>query len=519
MSAAAEKTLSIREKAEESLAYFAKLVQPMYSYGDIHFELFEWWDRHTAQECQLVLLPRDHLKSHCAAVRCVWELTKDPTSTHLYVSATSTLAEYQLLAIKGILESQIYQRYWGKMISPEEGKRQRWTNTEIIVDHPQRARAGVRDASIKAVGLTATITGLHATHVWLDDLVVPDNAYTEEGRTKVASLYSQLASIETTGAKEIVVGTRYHPTDLYQTILDMEEEEFDDDMELIGHRKVYEVFERVVEIERVFLWPRKFNEAMGKPYGFDERELARKKAKYIDASQYYAQYYNDPNDPSMDRIDRSRFQYYDPKFLDCRAGAWHFKGERLNLYAAMDFAFSLKKKSDFTAIVVIGISSNKQIFVLEIDRFKTDRISEYYRHLFDLHSKWGFRKVRAEVVAAQSVIVTDLKREYIVPNGLALSIDEFRPTRSLGSKEERIAAVLEPRYDNQQMWHYKGGMCNSLEEELILANPPHDDMKDALAAAVEIAIPPTFAGMRKKKDNVVYHNKFGGIAHTNRMGR
>ena len=514
---AANRQESIRGKAEKSLAYFAQLVQPSRSYGDIHLEMFEWWTRHTALDCQLVLLPRDHQKSHCAAVRCIWELTKDPTSTHLYVSATSTLAEYQLLAMKGIMESDVYRRYWPEMIHKDEGKRKRWTTTEIIVDHPLRAKAGVRDASIKAVGLTATITGLHETHVWLDDLVVPDNAYTEEGRTKVASLYSQLASIETTGAKEIVVGTRYHPMDLYQTILDMEEEEFDEEMELIGQRKVYEVFEKVVEQEGVFLWPRAFNTIMGKPYGFDLRELARKKAKYIDTTQFFAQYYNDPNDPSLDRIDRSKFQYYDSKFLTYEKGYWNFNGLKLNLFAAMDFAFTLSKKADYTAIVVIGINRDKLIYVLDIDRFKTDKISEYYKHLLALHTKWSFRKIRAEVTQAQSVIVKDLKDNYIIPQGLMLSVDEYHPTRLQGSKEERIAAILEPRYDNQAIYHYKGGLTHALEEELVLANPPHDDIKDTLAAAIDIAIPPTFDRGRKKKNNVIFSSRFGGVAFTDRM--
>lgn len=505
----------VRKRAEEDLAYFAQLVQPNRSYGDIHLELFEWWTRHTAMDCQLVLLPRDHQKSHCSAVRCAWELTRDPTSTHLYISATEKLAVRQLYAIKNILTSSVYRRYWPDMIREEEGKREKWTTTEIIVDHPKRKVAGERDASITAAGITANVTGLHCTYNWLDDVVVPTNAYTIEGRDSVDSLYSQLASVESTGAKEIVVGTRYHPGDLYQTMLDMEEEDFDDDMELIGQRKVYEVFERVVEEEGIFLWPKKFNEMVGKPFGFDARELARKKAKYIDTTQFFAQYYNNPNDPSMDRIDRSKFQYYDQKFLKYD-GYWNFRKERLNVYAAIDFAFSLNKKADYTAIVVIGMNKHRNIYLLDIDRFKSDKISIYYKHLLDLHTKWGFRKIRAEVVAAQAVIVKDLKENYIVPNGLALSVDEFRPTRTLGSKEERIAATLEPRYDNQSIFHYKGGLTNALEEELVLANPPHDDIKDTLAAAVDIAIPPTFS--RKKKDaSVIFHPRFGGVAYSNRM--
>jgi hypothetical protein len=398
------------------------------------------------------------------------------------------------------------------MTHQEEGKRERWNTNEIIVDHPKRKIEGVRDPSIKAAGITTNITGFHATSVYLDDLVVPRNAYTEEGRSNVASLYSQLASIETTGAKETVVGTRYHPRDLYQTLIEMEEEVFDDEGEMIGTERVYEVFQRVVETEGVFLWPRQAREKDGKYFGFDMRELARKKAKYVDTTQFHAQYYNNPNDPTSERLTRDKFQYYDPKLLRCEGDSWYYMNRKLNVFAAMDFAFSLGKKADYTAIVVIGVDHENQIFVLEIARFKTDKIKTYFDNLLELHNKWNFRKVRCEVSVAQSIIVKDLKDNYIVPNGLMLSIDEYRPTRHEGSKEERISSTLEPRYDNMQIWHYKGGFCTLLEEEVIMSRPPHDDIKDALTAAIDIAVAPKRNAMKKKDNKVLYHSRFGGVA-------
>ncbi len=74
-----------------------------------------------------------------------------------------------------------------------------------------------------------------------------------------------------------------------------------------------------------------------------------------------------------------------------------------------------------------------------------------------MYEKWGFRQIRAEVSAAQTAIVTDLKENYIKPRGLSLSIDEFRPSAKEGSKEERILTVLEPKYANKQMFHRCSG--------------------------------------------------------------
>ena len=88
----------------------------------------------------------------------------------------------------------------------------------------------------------------------------------------------------------------------------------------------------------------------------------------------------------------------------------------------------MSKKSDYTAIVVIGVDELNTIYVVDIDMFKSDKIAEYFRHVVDLHSKWGFKKLRAEVTVAQSVIVRDLK-DTIKEEGLVLAIDEHRPTR------------------------------------------------------------------------------------------
>jgi len=505
------KRTEIREAAESDLYTFACLVLPHRVYGDIHKDIFRWWMDCTDKGIDNtgLLLPRDHQKSHCAAVKAAWLITKDPTKTILYLSATSSLAEKQLKAIKDIITSDIYLYYWPSMVNRDEGKRERWTNVEICVDDPRRKAEGVRDSTVFAAGLTTNITGFHATDVFLDDMVVPKNAYTEEGRRSVRDQYSQLASIETTGASETVVGTRYHPLDIYDDLINMKEEVFNDAGEITDSASVYEFKTEIVETDGLYLWPKEAR-ADGKVFGFDNKELARKKAKYLDRTQFYAQYYQQPNDPESHRLSHDKFQYYNEKYLTHDMGKWQYNGQALNVYAAIDFAFSIAKTADFTAIVVIGIDSSGDIYVLDIDRFKTNKINEYYDHAVAMHSKWGFRKLRTEVSIAQDIIANDLA-DRIRKNGNSLSIDKHRPTRNDGNKLERIAAVLEPRYDNSTIWHRKGGYTNILEEELVLARPAHDDIKDALACAVEIAIPPAKRRIEDKSNVIQFNSRFGGV--------
>tara|TARA_R100000742_G_C4275996_1_gene96787 strand:- start:1467 stop:2354 length:888 start_codon:yes stop_codon:yes gene_type:complete len=293
----------------------------------------------------------------------------------------------------------------------------------------------------------------------------------------------------------------------------MKEVHYDDDGEVLQEDEVYELFQKVVETDGEFLWAKRTRKD-GKAFGFDSKELARIKAKYIDTTQFYAQYYNDPNTTESARISKENFQYFDKSNLTNKEGDWYIRDRKLNVYAAIDFAFSLRKQADYTALVVVGVDHQANYYVLDIDRFKTDKIVDYYKHILTAWEKWGFRKIRAEITVAQQTIVKELKDSYLKPNGIPLSIDEFRPTRHLGDKAQRIGSVLEPKYDNLQVWHYKGGNCQTLEEELVMVHPPHDDVKDALANAMAISLVPKLRahmnlGLNKKQ---MTHSRFGGVS-------
>lgn len=506
----------IKARAETDLEFFIRLVSPGEVIGQCHKEVINWWTRPEAKSHQLLLFPRDHGKSRHIAYRVVWELTRDPTLRVLYISATSNLAEKQLNFMKGILTSNIYRRYWPDMVKPEVGTRKKWTNTEIELDHPLREKENVRDPSIFCAGLTTSITGMHCDIAVLDDVVVHENAYTQEGRNKVQSQYSLLSSIEGAEAREWVVGTRYHPRDLYNDMLGMREEIYDEDGELIGEEPIYEVLERPVEDigdgSGEFLWPRQQRKD-GKWFGFNRSIWAKKKGQYLDQMQFRAQYYNDPNDPDNRPIDYENFQYFDRKYLQQRNGYWYYHGDRLNVIAAIDFNYSLSKTADYTAIVVVGIDSDNNYYVLDLERTQTDSINEYFRMIRDMANRWDFRKLVAETTAAQQAIVRQLKEQYFAPHGLTIRVEEVKPTRHEGTKKERMAAILIPRYENNQIYHYRGGNTQLLEDELVSHNPRNDDLKDALSNAIEHAVKPQQRGTyRHTHENVTYHPRFGGRA-------
>jgi len=273
-----------RQLAESDLEEFIALVQPKRLLGNVHREVIRWWTRPDAKNHQILLLPRDHGKSAMIAFRVAWELTRDPTLRILYISSTSTLATKQLKFIKDIITSDVYRLYWPEMVEKEETKREKWTEREISVDHPLRKQESIRDPSIFTAGLTSNIVGMHCDIAVLDDVVVTGNAYTEEGRDKVKEQYGYLSSVEGVNAKEWVVGTRYHPKDLYSDLIEMEIEKYDAYGSIESKEDLFEVFggddPRRKQVESIgdgsgeFLWPRQ-QRSDGKWFGFDQDILAR----------------------------------------------------------------------------------------------------------------------------------------------------------------------------------------------------------------------------------------------------
>lgn len=505
--------------AESSLEEFIKLIASNRVLGNIHREVISWWESSNRKTHQILLLPRDHMKSALVAFRVAQAITKDPTLKVLYISSTSNLATKQLKFIKDILTSDIYRLYWPDHVNAQEATREKWTEREISLDHPSRRAEAIREPTVFTAGLTSNLVGLHCDIMVLDDVVVQSNAYTEDAREKVRDQYGYLSSIAGGNSEQWVVGTRYHPKELYSTLLEMEVETFDEFGDIVAREQLFEVKEHPVETSGdgtgQFLWPLQ-QRSDGKWFGFNDKILAQKRAQYLNKIHFRAQYYNDPRDVDSSPIKRSNFQYYDATWLIRRDNKWTFKGERLNVFAAVDFAYTLGLKSDFSCIVVVGVDANKNFYVLDIDRFKTSQLSEYFSRILKLYEKWGFRQIRAEVTAAQRVIVEDLKTNYIRVLGLGLTIDEGMPTIRQGNKEERILNILQPKYDNKQIYHYTGGYIQNLEEELIFANPAHDDIKDALASAIDFAMgkAPTTSYMRPRENRqqFQFHEKWGGVA-------
>ncbi len=497
-----EKQREIRDIAMADLRAFVGLVAPERMLGHCHHDLLKFLMED--DKYQLCIWPRGHQKSTMLAYWAAWWIIKNPDTTILYTSATADLTEKQIAFIKNILTSTTVIKYWPELLHPEEGKRECWRGMEFSTDHWKRKDEVIRYPTCKGVGIGGNITGFHADVLILDDLVVMENAETKTGREDVARNYSLFNSILNPDGNIKAIGTRYNPEDLYNDLINMTEEIFDDTGIVIDEPSVYTVVQGVVETDDEYLWPRQARND-GKWFGFDRRILNRIKSNYLDKAQFFAQYYNDPSDPQNKRIEN--FQYYDRGKVHLEGRTWTVGSVKLNVYAAIDIAATMTARSDYTCVVVIGMDEDHNVFVLDIDRFKTDKISVMVDHLEKLYGKWNWIKLRAEVNAQQNLAIEQIK-DFNRERGIFYSIDKHNETRN---KALRVMTNLEPRYAAGAIYHYRGGNCQVLEDELIATKPAHDDVSDAFAACVEIAAAPSKGRSGAKVVNLTYHPRWGGV--------
>lgn len=508
----------LRQDAINDLETFVRLVAPFQVIGHCHRDLARWI-MENEEENKLILWPRDHNKSRYAAFYTLWRTVRQPEITIIYASVTTTKAAEMLQFIQNIIDTPTFRRYFPELVKRDKNKRARWTTETVIVDHPNRKKAGVVDPTIYTAGIGTKITGKHADLIVLDDIVVFENSVREgqSGRDNVQSWLSQVSSIAsiTGNSTRFVVGTRYHPKDAYSIMVNTEYEVYNDVGEVIETKDLYKVNQANVEVENEYLWPRQ-QANDGKWYGMDRNVLSRKKAEYIangETTQFFAQYYNDPNNKDSAPISRDLFKYYDKEEIEESGGYYYKDGNLLYVYAAVDLASSTRKRSDYTTIAVVGIDSRSNRYILHLDRYRSDKPSETKEKLIHLYTKYMYRALRLEAVSGFRLVANDIKIN-LEEAGVSCLIELYIPSTQ-EAKLVRINGILEPTYKAGHIWHYKGGLCEILESELVALYPEHDDLKDVLAACCDISFmkrPVNKRDRRGTRKNVIqYHPRFGGV--------
>lgn len=346
----------------------------------------------------------------------------------------------------------------------------KWSEDDGII---VRRRGNPKEATVEAWGLVEGMpTGKHFTHRVYDDVVTRDSVSSPEMIHKTTEAWELSTNLGTHNGISRYIGTRYHFNDTYKTILD-----------------------RKAAVPRIY--PATEDGTMNGVPVLISRESLEKKLREMGSYTFSSQMLQNPVADSTLNFQRSWLQHYE--------GA--NTGENMNVYLLVDPASAKKKTSDYTAMMVIGLGSDENYYILDMVR---DRMSltERTNALFRLHKKWKPRLTAYEKYGMQAD--TEHIKDRQARENYRFHIEELSGAQN---KEDRIRRLL-PIFENKRMWmpstlyrtDYNGKTQDLVEifiNEEYAAFPvsQHDDMLDCLARILDI--PKVWPMPEEKEDDKV----------------
>ena len=405
----------------------------------------------------LLLMPRGTFKSSVVTIGFTLQyILNDPNARILIDSETFSKAKAFLSEIKGHLQGNEQYREVFKSIHgvyPDEGKKKDmlWSDSQLNISARTNQR---KEPTFSCAGVDVTKNGMHYDLIIMDDLHSEKNVTTKDQIDQVIDHWKLAYSLLDPGKPLICIGTRWDYNDLYQHILDFE-------------RESYNILVRSAHYpdKDTLLFPERLTEAF-----LDD--VKRKQGSYI----YSAQYENNPVDDETATFKRK----------DMIRKEWDLVKDRpMNWYLAVDPSYE-GQYSDFSALVLAGMDSQRDIYVRHVIRQKMT-YSQIIDNMFELYTKYNPRLVVIETIAAQKSIMYELNNEQ-KRRATWMRLKEIK--KRTMTKDERIRG-LAPFYEYGHIYHIKDcPQLDELEYELVhFPRGKHDDVIDALATVLEVATP------------------------------
>lgn len=404
----------------------------------------------------LYLMPRGTLKTSVITIAgSIQWLLNFPEDRVAIDSETVTKAQGFLTEIKGHFEENeklrdiwfaLYKHY-----PDRDSKKKKWSTEGLVIATRTKSR---KEPSIDAIGPGVARNGWHYDIAFLDDLHSELNTKTREEIDKIKEHRKLVYSLLDPSAPQIVIGTRWAFGDMYQSIIDEEQEDFNfitrsaigkDGEEFYPTRLSIPVLNRFRRIQGAYL--------------------------------FSCQYMNNPVDDESATFKREDFRYMPRANMTDKA---------INWYGLVDPSYE-GPYSDYCAIVIAGIGHDGRLYIKHIERKKMT-YAEIINRMFELDSMFKLARWGLETVGTQKSIQYTLAQEELKRNK-KLRMHFFK-SRS-ATKEERIRA-LAPYYENHEVFHCIGmPNLDILEDELTkFPRAKNDDVSDCFAGILEIGIRP-----------------------------
>ena len=424
-----------------------------------HEALSEWYVSKKKEGVNrfIVMTPRDHLKTSLFAIsNVVWSLLSNPDERIINVMAASRESQKTLSVVQRAFMSQKMKHYFPERFLDPHHPDMSATKDSMLI----RRVLDVRESSVEARGLDATMTGGHFSKQIFDDLIdnrIKDSIIEQEKAIQFVQEATNMF-IKADADERLIIGTLWEGefyewllyksglADMYETLL-------------IGcfvderyRRFLASIGKRTTLPDGAPIWPEHFSKKTLK-------QVEREEGPY----KFRRQFLNIPVDDDFKRFRREDFRFYhlsdDYKYCVIGENAEHqtrIPIKRLIIRMVVDPATGEGKQTDETAINITGFDPvTGYAFVLE------DWASRVLPHklidmIINFANKWNVPVVSPEDVSYQKTLKHFLKQA-MRDRGARFSIRPVKPLRN-ASKGTRIEA-LEPFVRAGQVFvrkeHYK----------------------------------------------------------------
>jgi predicted phage terminase large subunit-like protein len=405
----------------------------------------------------LDLWAREHWKSSIITFgKTIQDILNDPDITFGIFSHTRPIAKAFLRQIMRELESNkaLHAAFPDILWGEDVRQAPKWSEDDGII---VKRKSNPNEATVEAWGLVdGQPTSKHFRVLLYDDVVVAGSVTTPEMITKTLVEMERSYNLGTTPGVRRGAGTRWHFNDTYKTIVDR------------GTLKARE-------------HPgRKGGTEDGESVYWTE-EIHQQKRRDMGPYTYAAQILLNPKADALQGFKREWLRYY----------SWITQVGKMNTYLLVDAASSKKKGSDYTAMMVVGLASDQNYYLLDMVRDRLN-LAERLERLFTLHRKWKPKQVRYERYGMMADIEAIKARQE--QETYRFDVTEVAGVTSKQDRIRRLIPVFEqgrfyiPKSLNVSDWQkIPVDLVHSFVEEEFFPFPVglHDDMLDALSRIAE----------------------------------
>ncbi|HPZ07731.1 MAG TPA: phage terminase large subunit [Candidatus Eremiobacteraeota bacterium] len=442
----------IQEKPELSFQQFINKFLRHYFYEPgckMHDDIIDL-AQNKNERSVVIVAPRGFAKSTLVSFAFpLWQICEQLSKFIVIVSDTSSQAQGFLRDIVSELEeNEAIQEYYGDAIFPKIDPYKnfvKWTDTDIITKS---------DIEVMAKGADVKLRGLRKKQYRPDLIIVDDlendlNVQTLDQRKKLMNWFNKalLNTLDPDGGRVFVIGTILHHDALIKNLF---------------KNKTYTTrFYRAIKDDGSPLWPARWSIS----------KLSEKK-KQIGSVAFNQEFMNNPINPEAKVFKEDWLQYYKVSEISKVMDELYARGEKLTIYGAVDPAISQSSKADYFSFVTIGITKNKDIYVLEAFKDRINFTSQI-RTIISKAEKWNHSQIAIEENGYQQSLKEQL---------LSQSLLKIKPIKNFKDKYTRIIG-MSTYFENGKIYITEN-MQNLIEELLFYPDTAHDDLLDALEMAI-----------------------------------